>query len=144
MVRLHIVPRVGHHKLKALRQPHADAMLRDMTSAGLSARTVQYARAILRAVLTHAIRAGMVECNAAQYAKPPARQTSERAYLTAAQAKTPLDTVREHDPDLLPLLTLGLFTGLRIGELVGLRWDAIDFEARSVSVRRTVGWINGA
>lgn len=144
MVRLHIVPRVGHHKLKALRQPHVDAMLRDMTAAGLSARTVQYARAILRAALTYAIRAGMVERNAAQYSKPPARQTSERAYLTAAQAKTLLDTSREHDPDLHPLLTLGLYTGLRIGELAGLSWDAIDFEARSVSVRRTVGWINGA
>lgn len=93
---------------------------------------------------TCAIRAGMVERNAAQYAKPPARQTTEHAYLTAAQAKALLDTAREHDPDLHPLLTLGLYTGLRIDELAGLSWDAINFEARSVSVRRTVGWINGA
>lgn len=52
MIRLHIEPALGHHKLRDLRQPHVDAMLRAMTEKGLSPRTVAYARAILRAALT--------------------------------------------------------------------------------------------
>jgi integrase len=144
LVRLLIMPAVGHYKLKDLRQPHVDAMLRAMTDKGLSPRTVQYARAVLRAALTYAQRAGMIDRNAAQYAKPPARVNKECAYLTADQAALLLDTAREHDAQLAPLLTVALYTGLRSGELAGLRWGDIDIPARRLRVRQTVVWINGA
>jgi integrase len=143
MIRLHIAPAVGHHRLNDLTQPHVDAMMRTMTDKGLSPRTVQYARGILRAALTYAVRARLVDHNAAQYAKPPTRQQSERHYLTAAQSQLLLGTAQEHDPELAPLVTVALYTGLRIGELAGLRWQDVDLTGRRLQVRQTVYWIRG-
>jgi integrase len=105
---------------------------------------VAYARSILRAALNYAVRARLVDHNAAEYAKPPARQQTERPYLTAEQSMRLLDTARAHDPDLLPLLTTALYTGLRIGELAGLRWQDVDLNERRLRVRQTVHWIKGA
>jgi integrase len=58
--------------------------------------------------------------------------------FTFEQVRLLLDTVRE---DFRPYLTVRFFTGMRTGELHGLKWKYVDFERRQILVRET--WIRG-
>jgi hypothetical protein len=60
-------------------------------------------------------RARLLDHDAAEHAKPPARMQTERPCLTAEQSTRLLEITREHDPELLPLVTMAVYTGLRIG-----------------------------
>lgn len=143
-VNRYILPSVGKIKLRELKLTDVEKMLREMTAKGLAPRSVSQCRAILRAAMNHAIRAGLIDRNPAQFAKPPAKKTTEPHYLTAEQSKRLLDTTREHDADLFPMVALALYTGLRFGELAGLAWSNVDMDARSLRVTRTVVRVGGA
>lgn len=56
--------------------------------------------------------------------------------LTQEEQRKFLETVREHE--LYPAFLFSLFTGVRRGELLGLKWEDIDFENQTVEIRRTV------
>ena len=147
MVKLHIVPTIGRTKLKDLRTPEIDRMLRAMTDAGLSARTVTYCRAILRAALNYALNARLITFNPATHASVPKRVKKEPVWLRPEQAKSLLAQSQKSDkeggdPDLTPMITIALFTGLRIGELCGLRWQDIDITQKQLRVRQTVSWVH--
>lgn len=102
----------------------------------VSAVTVHHVRAALRAALTDAYKAGKVGRNVAADAKGPKLEERRVTYLTAAEvAKLLGATVK--DP-LGPLYALAVSTGLRRGELVGLRWSDIDAKAGSLTVARSV------
>lgn len=58
IIRLHLVPGVGRHKLTELRPEHVAAMLREKKTAGLSPRSIHHIRAVLRAALNQALRWG--------------------------------------------------------------------------------------
>lgn len=102
----------------------------------VSAMTVHHVRATLRAALTDAYKAGLVGRNVAADAKAPRVPDQRVTYLTAAEVAKLLGSTAE-DP-LGPLYALAVSTGLRRGELVGLRWSDIDPKAGSLTVARSV------
>jgi len=55
-VRLHIVPRIDRHEFGKLTAQHVQVMMGEMSAAGLSPRTVQYTRAVLRRALGYALK----------------------------------------------------------------------------------------
>jgi integrase len=107
-----------------------------MTRRGLSAQTVAHARSTLRRALKDAQRDGLLARNAASLARPPRIERRELHPLTAAQVRTLLATTAD-DP-YGPLFALAVATGLRQGELLGLRWQDVDLDARSLVVRRAL------
>lgn len=102
----------------------------------VSAVTVHHVRATLRAALTDAYKAGKVGRNVAADAKGPKVEDQRVTYLTAAEVAKLLGATAD-DP-LGPLYALAVSTGLRRGELVGLRWTDIDAKAGSLTVARSV------
>lgn len=147
MLKLHIVPVIGRTKLKDLRTPEIDRMLRAMTDAGLSARTVTYCRAVLRAALNYALDARLITFNPAAHATVPKRVKKEQEWLKPAQSRALLEQAQKPakdggDPDLTPMITVALYTGLRIGELCGLRWQDIGLPDKQLRVRQTVSWVH--
>ena len=103
----------------------------------VSALTVHHVRSTLRAALTDAYKAGKVGRNVAADAKAPRVPDQRVTYLTAAEVSKLLGATAD-DP-LGPLYAFAVSTGLRRGELVGLRWSDIDTEAGSLTVSRSVG-----
>lgn len=102
----------------------------------VSAVTTHHVRSTLRAALTDAYKAGLVGRNVAADAKAPRVPDQRVTYLTAAQVSKLLGATAD-DP-LGPLYALAVSTGLRRGELVGLRWSDIDTKAGSLTVSRSV------
>ena len=143
LVRLHLVPGLGHLRLGRLQPEHVDAFLDRKRAAGLSPRTCQYLRAVLRIALNRAIKRKLVAQNAAALADAPRVVRAEVQSLTPDQARTFLPAIAEHH--LYPLIVVAVSCGLREGELLGLQWPDVDLDRDVLRVRHALerlgkGW----
>jgi integrase len=136
-VQLHLVPMLGHLKLKALTPMHVQSLYSSKLDSGLSVRTVRLVHATLHKALKQAVRWGLVPRNVTEATSPPKVSRDARKEiqpLTREQALALLDTAR--GDRLEALYVLALTTGLREGELLGLRWQDVNLESSTLSVRQ--------
>ncbi len=143
LIRLHITPRIGRVELAKLTPQHVQKMMADMTARGLSPRTVQYARAVLRRALGYALKWGLVARNVATLVDPPRSVRKPVKPLSADQARTFLDYVKAQDDRLWPFFTTAVMTGLRQAELLGLQWGDVDLTAGTLRVSHTLQRVSG-
>jgi integrase len=142
LIATHLVPNLGSVPLAKLAPSHVQTMLRTMEDAGLSPRTRQYARAVLRRALGHAERWELVRRNvAALVESPKGAGTKLDDAMTATEARMVLAAAAGDRLEALAVLALSL--GLRRGELLGLRWSDVDLDAAVLRVARTVGRVSG-
>ncbi len=143
IVRLYLKPALGHHQLAKLAPQHVQAMLNDRQQAGLSPRTVQYARDVLRQALNQALKWGLVARNVALLVDPPRSDRQPVTPLAAEQARGFLDQLKSQENRLWPVIAMAIMTGLRQAELLGLRWSDVDLEGRTLCVAQTLQRIDG-
>jgi integrase len=141
IVRLHIRPVLGKVKLKNLTSAHVRGLYREKLDAGLSPRTVQYVHVTLHKALKQAIADGLIQRNAIEAVKPPQVRREEMRPLNAEQVKVLFEAAKSDR--LEALYILAVTTGLRQGELLGLKWDDIDLEVGTLQVRRTLTTAKG-
>jgi integrase len=135
-VRLYLVPHLGRVPLARLTAADVARMVARLTDRGdLSPTTVRYAFTVLRIALGDALRAKRVTRNVALEVRAPRGATAERRPLTMAQVGTFLRSVA--DDRLGPLYMVAVGLGLRQGELLALRWDDVNLEDGTLSVRHT-------
>ena len=137
MARRYVIPHVGRVKLAKLTPQHVKSMLRALEDDGLSPRTRQYARAVLRRALRWAEQNGLVARNVAALVDGP-RKTGTKLddTLDAAGAAAVIDAAAGDRLEALAVLVLRL--GLRKGEALALRWDDVDLDAGTLTVRGTL------
>ncbi|MEW5989728.1 MAG: site-specific integrase [Chloroflexota bacterium] len=112
-------------------------MLAGLTARGdLSPTTVRYAYSVLRIALGRALKSGRVLRNVATLVDPPSKARTEMHPLSADHARALLTFVA--DDRLGGLYGLAIATGMRQGELLGLRWADVDLDAGIVAVRHTL------
>ena len=129
-----IVPHIGTIPLTKLSPIHVQAMMRTLETQGLSPRTRQYTRAILRRALGRAEKDELVRRNAAALVDPPkGAGTKLDDAMDADQTHAVIDAARGDRLEALAVLVLAV--GLRQGETLDLRWHDIDLEAGTVTVR---------
>lgn len=133
VVGLHISPSLGRVPVQRLTPQQVQTWLNDRHDAGLSPRTCQYARAILRSALAQALRWGVVSRNVAALVEAPRVIRHEIQPLQPDQARAVLDVARTHR--LGALFTVAIALGLRQGEALGLQWGAVDFREGTLNVR---------
>src|SRR5271155_5580216 len=131
-VNKHLVPHLGRIRLEKLAPRDVQALL-DEKLKNLHPRTVQGIRQVLSYALNEAMRWELLSRNVAALVRGPKIPSHEMTVWTEEQARTFLDC-SEREP-LGALYVLALFTGLRRGELSGLRWSDLDLDAGLVSVR---------
>jgi integrase len=141
-VRVHIAPALGKLPLDKVTPQAIQAFMNQKRTAGLSPRSVQYFRAILRRALGQALKWGLVARNAATLVEPPKLARKPIVVLTAAQSRTLMESVR--GDSLEPLIVLTLATGLRRGEALGLRWSDLDLDDGTLTVRGQYQKLDGA
>lgn len=136
LTRLYITKTIGHHRLDRLTPQHVQAMMTGQVKAGLSPRTAQFTRAVLRRALGQAVKWGMVPRNVAALVDPPPARQIEITPLTTDQCKLLLDAAKGDRFEALYRLTLSL--GLRLGEVLGIRWQDVDLEGKTVRIMQSV------
>jgi integrase len=137
----HILPSLGHIRLQKLTPQHVQAFYMSKLKEGLAAKTIRNIHGLLHAALENAVRWGLVPRNVCDVVSLPRRTRHEIQPLTQEQARQLLKSARDHA--LEGLLTLDVTTGMRLGELLALRWQDIDFEHHSLQVRRSMGFVSG-
>ncbi len=144
----YIRPWLGNKRVRGLTPETILAWQRQLRAGGgakrgqaLTANTVRLARAPLAGALKLAVAQGVVRSSPMASVSAPARSRRIPHHWTPEQA---LDFLRSQEGDrLVPLWAFLLGSGLRIGELVWLRWPSIDLKrqrAQIVDFAATLGW----
>jgi len=151
LVEAYVKPRLGQGRLADLSAPALNAFYADLLTSGrrrgavaapLSATSVHNVHRVVHRALADAVRWGLLARNVADFADPPKTSTPEarvwgteqlRAFLVAVEADR-----------LAGLWRLAAMTGMRRGELVGLRWADIDLEAGRVKVAQVATMVGAS
>src|SRR5215212_5475303 len=136
LVTNHVKPALGRVKLKNLSAMHLQRLYREKQNAGLSASTVQKMHHVLHKALGQAVRWDLIPRNLADAVKAPTPSSKEMHPLDAVQARALLEAAR--GDRLEALYVLALHTGMRMGELLALKWADADLDTATVRVRRTL------
>jgi len=101
--------------------------------AGLSPRTVQLTLSVLRRALGQTLKWDLAARNVALLVDGPRVEHKEIKPLLPGQVRQLLDAIKDHR--LEAVFTAGLALGMRRCEVLGLRWEVIDFDARTISIK---------
>lgn len=145
-VALHVLPSLGSRQLRQLTPPVLNRLYSDLLAeghmtkrGGLSAKTVRYIHTIIHKSLADAVDTGLIATNVATRAKPPrprARLATEISFWEPHELRTFLHAVSGHR--LEAAWHVAAMTGMRRGEVLGLRWKDIDFDNARISVRQAL------
>jgi len=141
IVRDHIAPRLGNIKLKDLRPDQIQALYNEKLDSGISARTVILIHAVLHKALKHALKQGVIGRNPTDAVNRPKFRRKEMLTLSDSQVRTLLLVVK--DTRFEALFWIAVSTGLRQGELLGLRWSDLDWQSRRLHVQRQLQRVTG-
>jgi len=136
----HVAPTLGAVRLDDCKPQMISALLGKKRAEGLSSETVAKIRRHVHAMFAFAQDAGLLSVNPADVARARGRRQAHRrargTELSPVQVKRFLD---ECPPRWRALFTVALDSGLRRGELIGLRWSDVDLLQRILYVRRSIG-----
>ena len=106
----------------------------------LSGKTILEHHRLLRAMLHKAVYWQVIVSNPAERVQPPKAKKPKRKYYDDDQCKILLENLEQLDEEQIKYKTaiiLTVFTGVRLGELMGLEWNDIDFRNGIVSINRS-------
>lgn len=137
----HINPHIGGLGLSKLSPNHIQSLQGTLEREGASPRMRQLVHAVLSRALSRAVRFGLLVRNPCDAVDRPRVPRREMAVLNPDQVQMLLKAASGDPLEALYVTAIG--TGARLGELLGLRWEDIDFRSGSVSIQRTLVDING-
>src|SRR5262249_17250989 len=135
-VRLHLIPAFGSTKLVQLKPQQLQKLYADKLAAGKSTTTVRHIHACLHRALEEALRFDLVQRNVASLVKAPPMGKRPMQVYTPEQARKLLETAKGTRLEALNVLALN--TGMREGELLGLKWREVDLDTGLIHVQQTL------
>lgn len=144
-IRTYVLPRLGETRLQALTPDQLNAYYGELLhegrkggKGGLSPKTVHNVHVMLHKALHDAVRWSYLPRNVAEFSDPPKQTSSGKAMRTwtPAELRTFFDCVSDDPYNVAWVLAAN--TGMRRGEVLGLRWQDIDFDRRRLSIRQTI------
>ncbi|CCF84139.1 tyrosine-type recombinase/integrase [Nitrolancea hollandica] len=136
IVRVRVIPHLGKRRLAKVTPLDLQSLYSDLQESGLSARSIGHTHRALHRAFVQAVRWDLIPRNPCDGVTPPRPNRAELHVLTQDQVNTLIEATT--DPQRRTLYTLAVTTGMRAGELYGLRWGDIDLSAGRLSVRRAL------
>jgi integrase len=133
-------PHIGEIRLDQLRHEHIQKAYTELLKT-LSATSVHRVHRALKTALRHAVKVGLIGYNPVERVTAPRPPRKEMRPLTPDEVDTFLEST--HSDRLHALWAVMVTTGLRSGEARGLRWQDIDLDGGTLSVRQSVKRIKG-
>lgn len=112
-----------------------------LSERGINAKTIRNLHKVLEPALTRAVGWKLLSENPSEHAELPAWERKEAKYLTAEQTLSFLDVARRDK--WYTAFLIAIETGARPNEYLALGWSDIDFDNRSISIRRSLYWPPG-
>ena len=133
-VKNHVLPNIGAVKLADLRAPMIQRIYNNLQRQGISPKTIKNLHGCIHKSLEVAVRNDYIARNPADVCTLPRIEKSEIQPLDAPDIKKLLEALNGHKHEVL--IKTAMFTGMRIGELIGLTWDCVDFENGVICVKK--------
>jgi integrase len=138
LLRVHVVPTLGRLQLAKVGPQHLERLYSERISAGSSTGTVRNVHAVIRNALGQAEKWGQVVRNVAKLVSPPAVNRPEMVTLDEKQLQRFLAAAAGERFE--GLFVVAVTTGMRQGELLGLRWQDLNLDRSQLSVTRSLSW----
>lgn len=136
-----IYPQIGHIKLKELRADHLNDLYTLLGQDGgskrggkLSPNTILKYHRLISTVLEQAVKEGLVPFNVAARATLPKAEHKDVNYFQPEQVAAIREALEKEPMKWKTLVHLLLITGARRGEVLGLKWDKVDFEGNRIFI----------
>ena len=129
-----IIPALGKINLQALTSTHIQQFLNDLHNKGYKRKTIECYKGSLSVALEQAVSLNYISSNPTKSCKLPKKEKKEMKPLTEEEIKKFMRAI-EGDK-YQALFTVSLFTGMRQGEVMGLTWDSVDFNAGTITVKQ--------
>jgi integrase len=138
-LRLHALPDIGKCRLNEIDKRRLQSLFNNLLLKGLARSTISVVKVAISEVLGHATEGDLIERNPVKDIKFKGSKTKkEIEALTDQEAALLLERAKEYlNGKYYPMMLTALRTGLRIGEMIALKWTDIDFENRLIEVKRS-------
>lgn len=131
-----IIPTLGSYSLSKLSTIYIQSFINSLNEEGLSSATIKKVFEIIRNSLEHAVDFELVHKNTASKVKLPKSNKKEMTVWNEQEVNTFLKVGKE-DPCYI-VFYLALTTGMRQGEILGLRWKDVDLEKGLINIKQTL------
>ena len=136
LARLHVKPELGNIQLKNLKSTDLQGLYNRKFNSGLSARSVQYIHVVIHNALEQAVKNNLVIRNVSDATTLPRKEQKEMRVLSIQEQAKFMNIL---DSDRLGFAYMfDLATGLRVGELLALRWKDVDLENGVIKIKQAV------
>ena len=142
LVNSHLIPAFPKIKLKDLKTNHVQQFINSEIKRGLSNRTVKYVVTLLSSALEQAVKTDMINKNVSKAVELPKKTAKKERRILDRQEQEKLLSILENERMGVAILT-ALYTGLRRGELLALRWSDFDKENGTLTVRQNLSRLKG-
>lgn len=142
-IRVHLKPALGNIPLQEL-TPRTLQLYYNYKAEveGLSAKTIVNINLFLHRALKFAVAEGYINSNPASSVNLPSGNRPQIIILTRDEQMRLFQGSYQHRYGVF--IRLVLFTGMRLGELLGLRWEDVDVQGKRIYIRRTLNRLNKA
>lgn len=131
-----IIPAVGHHRLDRLQPEHLEAWYIELADEGLASSTILQLHRILSRALKVAMQRGKIARNVCSLVDAPSLRRDEVVPFSTTEARALLAAARGLRNEARWSVALAL--GLRQGEALALRWEDIDLDSGTLTVKRSM------
>jgi integrase len=132
----YIILELGKIRLINLGSEQIQHHYNNMIGDGIGLRTIELTHAVLRGCLNHAVKLNILSRNPTIATIPPKPKPSEKTVLDESQIQALMIAAQTLQPVNAPLYQLALTTGMRVGEILGLKWEDIDFGRKTLNIKR--------
>jgi integrase len=133
-----LAPRFADKPISLLSPLDLERLKKEMGQAGMSDATIRHVLCIVRQAINKAIHWGLWEgsnpCSRISFPKP---NNARMRFLTREEAEALLKALREEDPDAARITTISLYGGLRLGEVLALKWVDVNEKQGIIHVMDT-------
>ena len=138
MLKHYIEDSIGSIRLGKLRSVQIQSMVNKIMTDGCSARTAEYAFAILRSALRQALKEEIILRDPTLAVMLPHKKRREIKPLTEQEWSSLFQAATNESPQFYMEILVEWATGLRRSELLGLKWPDLDMKAGTLTVNRAV------
>lgn len=126
--------RLGELEPRHIQQFYSEQLKR------VKANTVIHYHANIHSALKYAMKIDLIDVNVADKVDRPKKNDFMPGFYDADEMQKLFEALKGHKLELVVLVAA--FYGLRRGEVLGLKWDAIDFERNTITIKRTITSVN--
>lgn len=132
IIQKYLVPALGKVKISALTTPMIQEVYNALKKDGLSPKYIRDIHGVMHRCMSDAVAVGYIRVNPADACRLPKKEAPQLSPFDEVQVSDFLAAIKGHH--LENLFSVALFTGMRKGELLGLRWSCVNFKAGTITV----------